>query len=337
MMTTCPTHSREEGIMRSTTQLTLQYDMHNELKLRYREFFESRLAVFLLGKTELFSAVRKISLSILNYMESYKQKILKQLFIDSKIRKELYEVSYFGHLPHDESVALLPEKIVADIKATLQDEHAPLSQVMQIHSIFVYRLYDHLAEANHKQEVAKKYFTEDECTEEQGCNRLEREEKVPFTTQLGISKHPVFKKLTGQDQKPHARAIDRFLPKVSSVYCQEMIKHNLPFVAGKSGHTRTLLLGALLYGNFNSDEIKEYVLAIFVFLAAGGNHSFHEVMQVASKVGVPCDMQNYSVSLPSSFVNSDNYKVLSRIFPEYLDVISTSLQPAEPRPSGSVH
>jgi hypothetical protein len=301
--------------MRSTTQSALQYDMHNELKLRYREFFESRLAVFLLGKTELFSAVRKISLIILNYMQSYQQKILKQLFMDSKIRKELYEVSYFGHLPHDESVALLPEKIVADMQATLQDEHAPLSQIMQIHSIFVYRLYDHLEEANHKEELAKKYFTE----EERSNSRLEREEKVSLTTQLGISNHPVFKKLTGQDQQPHARAVDRFAPNVSSAYCQEMIKHNLPFIAGKSGHTRSLLLGALLYGNFDSDEIKEYVLAIFVFLAAGGNHSFHEVMQVANKVGVPCDMQNYSASLPRSFVNSDNYKVLSGIFPEYLE------------------
>jgi hypothetical protein len=304
--------------MRSTTQLALQYDMHNELKLHYREFFESRLAVFLLGKTELFSAVKKISRTILNYMDSYKQKILKQLFMDSKIRKELYEASYFGHLPHDESVALLPEKIVADIQATLQDEHAPLSQIMQIHSIFVYRLYDYLEEANQKQELAKKYFTEEEYPKH-GQSRVEREEKVPLTTQLGISNHPVFKKLTGQDYKPHARAVDRFVPNVSSAYYQEMIKHNLPFVAGKSGHTRSLLLGALLYGNFNNDEIKEYVLAIFVFLTAGGNHSFHEVMQVASKVGVPCDLQNYSASLPSSFLNSDTYKILSGIFPEYLE------------------
>jgi hypothetical protein len=303
--------------MRSMAQVGFTHDLHEELHLRYREFFESRLAVFLLGKTELFSAVRKISGAILNFINGNKQKILKQLFVDSKIRQELYGENYFGHLVHDVNAVPLPDKILADMQTTLQDENASLSQVMQIHSIFVYRLYDHVQEKNQRLAVMQKYFMDD--ADVGHVDRVESEEKVSLTTQFGISRHPVFKKLIGQDTTSHLRAVDRFLPNVESPHHRERVDHGLPFVAGRSGHTRTLLVGALLYGDFDSDEFKEYVLSIFVFLAAGGNHSFHEVMDVAHQVGVPCDKKSYSVSLPDSFKNSENYKVLSRIFPEYLE------------------
>jgi hypothetical protein len=308
----------EELNMRSTIQLGLQHDLHHDLQSRYREFFESKLAVLLLDKTELFAAVRKISTAILNFMNDNKQKIVKQLFMEPKILHELYDTRYFGHLSHDTDTVPLPEKIASDMQMVLQDEQAPLSQVMQIHSIFVYRLYDHVQEKNRREEVAKQYFPEAQHSSGHS-DRVEREDKVSLTKQFGISRHPVFKKLIGEDKVVHARAVDRFVPNMASSYCQEMSSCHIPFAAGRSGHTRTLLTGALLYGDFSGEEFKEYALAIFVFLAAGGNHSFYEVMQVAKLVGVPCDKENYRVSLPSSFQASESYKMLSRIFPEYLD------------------
>ena len=92
----------------------------------------------------------------------------------------------------------------------------------------------------------------------------------------------------------------------------------MPFVAGPSGHTATLMTGAMKLGLKTQEELKEYALACFVFLAAAGNHSLHEVMTIARQAGVAYIDGNYASCLPKTFAETDIYRQLEAIFPQFV-------------------
>ena len=126
----------------------------------------------------------------------------------------------------------------------------------------------------------------------------------------------VFFRQIGHSATPHARAVDRFAPACNARFFKATAACHLPFVAGPSGHTACLILGAQFYGLKTVEELKEYALACFAFLAGGGNHSYHEVMFAANRVsGLPHDLGGYDRSLPETFKNSLIYRSLRRQFP----------------------
>jgi hypothetical protein len=89
------------------------------------------------------------------------------------------------------------------------------------------------------------------------------------------------------------------------------------------------MLSARHYGLETVEELKQYALACFAFLAGGGNHSYHEVMFAAKQVcGLPHDLDSYDLSLPEAFKNSSIYRELQRGFPEYLEQADASADPA---------
>jgi hypothetical protein len=116
----------------------------------------------------------------------------------------------------------------------------------------------------------------------------------------------------------HENVLGVFIPVGDSVWIQELNQFNLPFIAGPSGHTGSAMLLALLMGNFNEEELKQYVTATIGILTGGGYHSIHEIMSVASKVGITYVSGKYHHFLPNSFLDMEGYVSLANDYPDYL-------------------
>ncbi|AHE67046.1 hypothetical protein Loa_01495 [Legionella oakridgensis ATCC 33761 = DSM 21215] len=199
-----------------------------------------------------------------------------------------------------------------------------LSQILQIHMVFIHRLFDEIinfSDSNTMREITArkaalvKQLFPDALFRDRA--RKEINTSPSLTRQLGITRHPVFNKLVGMSEDAHLRALDRFAIDQGSVFYKNTIGKIIPKVAGPSGHTGALLLGANLYGNLTSEELHQYTIACFVFLATGGNHSFHEVMIVAQQVGIHYRENDYLHNLPSSIKDTEFFKTFSAEFPQY--------------------
>jgi hypothetical protein len=69
-------------------------------------------------------------------------------------------------------------------------------------------------------------------------------------------------------------------------YGTGLVDYNLPYVAGPSGTTATLLASAFAFGlQPRTDEYRQYLLACIGFLVGGGMHSCHEAFVTASLAG----------------------------------------------------
>lgn len=291
--------------------------LHHELQRKYREFFESELAITLLENSQQFHAVRMVSSAIVRLMALNESAVMELIARDARISEELKEPN-FGSCYHCKQEPTAAE-VFKKMCSILQEEHADISAVMQIHGIFIYRIYPHLDKRSEKEELTSVLFTSS-LFDKENRNRTEIEaEKVKSTTLLGISNHPVFSRKLKKSSKHHLRALEKYAPDYNSGFFKSALKKNIPVVCGPSGHTRSLINGAKLYGNLTGDQLQEYALFTFAFLAAGGNHSFHEVMAVAALAGVAFEEGNYAQSFPLSVRQSAMFQTLARKYPEFLD------------------
>lgn len=198
-----------------------------------------------------------------------------------------------------------------------------LEQIIHVHSVFVYKIYSNLIdkkilgeeEFHKKNKLVKTIFTND-LFKERGRTEIVKEKKI--RTESGIHRNKVLEKISKLNTSKHSPSLFRFIPNPNSFFITEANKYFLPFVAGPSGHTGSLLLGAKLYGDFNKELLQDYTLACFSYLACGGNHSFHEVMIVAKNIGIDFDPESYTVSFSKAFLSSDLYKTLRE---EYRDLL----------------
>ncbi len=304
-------------MMRSIQQTQHKYDLHNELKIRYREFFESKWAIHLSKQAKEFSSVSKISSAIVKLIESNKKTVINLIANDHKMIAELRE-PYFGSC-YDSKQEVTAEEVFEKILLILKNETPDLSNVMQIHCIFIHRIYDHLEKKSEKPELVSKLYPGYLFSKENRHRVEEKKEKMKLTTQLGISRHRVFNRMLEHASKKHQRAIEKFVPNYQANFFKSALKEAIPVATGPSGHAGSLMLGAKLYGNLTSEEMTEYALACFAFLAAGGHHSYHEVMTVAALVGVDFQVGNYEKGVPSSIKKTKMYQILSKQFPEFLN------------------
>ncbi|OGT62348.1 MAG: hypothetical protein A3E85_03825 [Gammaproteobacteria bacterium RIFCSPHIGHO2_12_FULL_45_12] len=315
-------------MMRSMKQEQLKYDLHNELQIRHREFFESKLAIDLLKHNKQFSSVNKISSAIVKLIESNKKAVMDLITSNPNIITELRE-PYFGSC-YDSKQETNPAEVLEKICSILNNENADVRNAMQIHCIFIHRIYDHLEKRSEKTEFVSKLFPSSLFSKENRSRVEIKEDNIKSTTQLGISRHPVFIKMLEKSDKNHTRAMEKYTPDYKTTFFKSALEKNIPIVCGPSGHTGSLMLGAKLYGDLTSEQLKEYALVSFAFLAAGGNHSFHEVMVVAALVGVDFQVGNYAESIPLSIKKSGMYQKLSNHFSEFLDAdISSENNPIQ--------
>ena len=261
--------------------------MHKQLNLRYKEYFESIIATDLLKEPMLFSSVQKVSTAIIRMMDNNKIQVISLIAQTPRIIIELKE-PFFGSC-YQENDDVSAEEVFNTMYSMMSNTQANLSTVMQMHCIFVHRIYDHLETNPLKENFVSKIFPDSLFNSECRGRKEICPAKTNPTHQLGIARHSVFAGMVGVSLKKHLRAIDRFALNQTSDFVMAAEKNRLPVVCGPSGHTGSLMLGAKLYGNLNADQLKEYALVSFAFLTAGGNHSFHEVMMVAALAGINVD------------------------------------------------
>lgn len=285
--------------------------MHEELRLRYKEYLESKLAVTFLSHPAYFNSVKKVSIAIVQLISANKEIVLNAIKSNPEILAEL-RTPYFGSI-YDETEYVSSSKALKKILSVLLSENASLDKVMQIHCIFTHRIFKLLPNEKNSSGFADKLCTSTLFSARCRVIKLETPEA---TRKLGIANHLVFSKMLGEHEKKHLRALDKFTPDYSTTFFKGTKQKGIPAVCGPSGHTRTLLRGAALYGNFNANQLREYAFACFVFLAAGGNHSFYEVMAVANLIDADFHIDNYASAIPESVKLADEFKELERELPE---------------------
>lgn len=304
----------------------LRAQMHGDLKTRYREFFESKLALEVLNHPDVVPAVAKVSARIISLMVLYRAEIIEIIGAEHKIKEELYGNSFFGRLERPQEHA---REIYEDIVSTLMSKQAQMSQLLQIHCIFVYRIFENLLKkeiylernAHVKQEKEKLILSVFPKTLFSSKNRARIEKSDPqVSSELGIAHNKVFKKMLGQTESyTWQKAIGKFSVDKESEYFQNLAPLNMPYAAGLSHHTGSLMLGAKLYGELDQEELRQYALGTFAFLAGGGNHTFHEVMEIANRLSLGYQINDYNSCLPRSFKESICFSKLGDLFPEFLE------------------
>lgn len=303
--------------MRSINQVQLKQELHQELRIRYREFFESTFAVALLSHPEQFPSVKKISKAILTFITAHEEKVIERITKDPTISIALHE-PYFGAC-YDSKEEVRPTQIVEKMLTILKDEDADLKEILQIQGVFIHKIYDYLERKAEKSDLVSNIFP-DSFFNPMIRNRIEINKNALKTTrQLGISRHKVFEKMVGNSNRPHTCARDKFTLNPQSYFFKTMTEKEIPVVSGPSGHMGSFILGVKLYGDLTCEEFNEYVLACFAFLAAGGNHSYYEVMMIANRVNHTISPDNYSSSISDALKDTDLYKKLSEKFPEFFE------------------
>ena len=281
----------------------------HQLRVEFSAYTQSKAAIAVLRNRDLHQAVHKVSAQISQLLQINQQQVITLLAQDEastekKITKELYGECMFGRMKRTNGISTY-ERICAALDPT--NTTTTLATVLQIHAIFIHRIYDHLTTKTvddvinkslkqQKQIIKESLFTPHLFSNRGRINngikdKVNEEKKLRLianTTYAGINSNRFFinKIRSNATVSPHLRARDCFTQDKVMKKTAEQKGQISPFVAGASGHTGTLLLGAKLYGNLNHSELKDYTLNVFAFLTAGGNHSYEEVMVVAKQLGI---------------------------------------------------
>jgi hypothetical protein len=311
--------------MKSKQKVSKQYTSErlltptlNEMKIEFNAFYQSKLAISILKDKSNAHSVTKIAQKIGKLLEANKAQSICVIESDVKIKADLYGENIYGRLP--------PPTLVSTYKQIVDMVNNPQSKIEQlllIQCVFIHRIYDHLSQKNTdnshtdyqglKQSLVTQLFP-DQLFNDRGRSKSEdkisEETKNNFikkTDYAGINNNKFFithiKKY--KKTKPHLRAKDVIATDEKSAYYQRTQQKLTPYVAGASGHTGSLLLGAKLYGDLCKDELKAYALTIGAYFIAGGNHSYDEVMIVADQLNIE---RHTDEELQSMCKDEDQYK-----------------------------
>jgi hypothetical protein len=301
-----------------------------------RRFFESKLAEFVLDNHDAVPAVQKVSDAILLMLidDENREEIIRQIASNDKIKQDLYSESMFGRLiPRNEDAPVIFAKMI-DVLIN----HDDLSQVMHIHALFAYRIFEHLpkrqllhdfegeADLSTSQRYTRAFNLESEKTNRirihseittktrhthsvlKDRGRVRKEGTVERYAHVGYEL-PLFFKRKMRASVNHILGGRLWARDVESCYSRMLEGCDASFVAGVSGHTLTFIRGLFLYGDLDKEQLREYALGIFAYLGGGGNHSFHEVMTVMHIVAdVDYVVGEYTRSLPRTLFEHESFE-----------------------------
>lgn len=220
----------------------------------------------------------------------------------------------FGHISQQNIKELSTEYAWHKILDTL--ENGSLDQKISIHDAVGRKVLPALGgEQLAKYEALGKIVRQEWFDQKDVRGRVNRTEKPQASHTAGIvdNKHT---DAVGRFEQPRYRGVDIFerdLNRTShpeaNAFFDDIDSRNLLFGAGISGTTGTLLQTAEAFGPLSDmEEKKQYILAIVGYLVGGGMHSYHEVMTIGQKIGIPYNSGSYVESLPESFINSDDFQ-----------------------------
>lgn len=290
-----------------------------ELKEERAKFFEAKLAETFLDCCTNLASTKKVSSAIIKLLINNKDRVLG-ILEDNKIRDELYNEKIYGHLDIDSVDSITPIKIYNQLIETLTQSDYKIIQIVNIHSVFIHRIFDKIASEQQKDQKAplvSKLFSSNLFSED---NRGRTQIKFDFDLikSSGANRSRFFTKKL-QETQTHAPAFLRFAADEQSSFFRTITKLGMPLIAGASGHTGSFLLGALLYGDLTQKELREYCFTCALTLIQGGNHSLHEIMIVAQQVNIPYQAGNYLSAIPDIIQQQSEFLNLCSEFSEFLD------------------
>lgn len=314
---------------KGSLKIVIKYpSIYRKLQTEYNAYFESCFAILLARHHALFPAVDKVSSLLIHLLEA-QQTVIKIIFSQPdnfyKLQNSLY-VEEFGALPNKKNTL---DAMLQDIYRTLQDRKAPLVNVMAIHSIFACSIIPLLNITEYQ--AAKLQFKSTHNLVNFIKNYVKEKPGDPIlTSQLGVTRFPLFcQKINKMPEIKeinqtihtcqHIASLERFnIEEAAPLHA--FIKNNVPLAAGLSAHTLALLIAIKVY-EFNSlqiisaEELKEYSLAYFTYLALAGYHTFHEVMLVtATNLKTPYHLDNYAKNFPKQFLQNAFIQELCECF-----------------------
>ncbi|STX29210.1 serine/threonine-protein kinase [Legionella beliardensis] len=289
--------------------------LNTEFNLNYKAYFESKLALAVLNTVP--PAVTRISQQIIKIVNKKYYKFSSLLQSNQRFAEELFGEHYFGRLPNSGKDAL-----TAALDA-LADDQTPLIQIIHIHAIFSRYLPSLIKQASSlKNQQAFSIVKHSLFASDLTRGRCTVNSAPSPTINMGISQHPVYlKRLNKTTVPPHLRGLDEFAPEVKSDTYSKFIHGLMPFASGLSGHALRLFEAANYYCNLSAEEWQEYGLAVFAYLAAGGNHSFYEVMVNLAALKDKKSPTQYNDCIPKSFRSDKNYEELEQEFSQLCSTI----------------
>lgn len=229
----------------------------------------------------------------------------------------------FGRISLDNVESIDSEDVLKTILQTLKA--GTIEQKLAIHDAIGRKvLLSHECEQREKYLSLAETVRQDWFDDPQTRGRIRKKSPVLPCETIGLL--PSDSHLNQPEKvQSRQRAIDIFIrdekrmshPQANDYY-DDLDTRNLLFGAGISGTTGTLFQAAEAFGQLQTTELKkQYCAAILGYLVGGGMHSYHEVMAVAEKVGIPYKPGSFMESLPESIFNNDEFKNLSA---QYYDV-----------------
>ncbi len=315
-----------------------------------RACFESHLASHILCNPQLFPAVSKLSSIIVDLLTRPENRrlIINLQLLKDDFADQLYSDTHFGKLGNKLNYCPNQIEIMDAIIDALKHKQDNLPLIMHLHQLFMQRIYDALPDNRISHEMNTKRFStmtfseriaqrlQDRPQDSRSCKEaiVDRLFKNEFFSQRTRQKvngtGQLTKKIGITDQSEcrdrvetelHENVLGVFTPVDGSAWLQELNQYQLPFIAGPSGHTGSSMLLALLLGNFDEEELKQYLTATIGILTGGGYHSVHEIMSVAKKIGITYVRGEYHYFLPDSFQNSKSYADLANEYSNYLPTV----------------
>ncbi len=303
---------------------TLNDTLIHELKTEFHAHFETVFADELSKHPENYHSLRKISQSILALISINRSQLISILDASVHVKTELLATTMHGHIILKEHEKADGETILNLFIDILKNEKSDLSQVLLLHGFFIHRLYDHCpnksidmfeeSKFGNKEFFANKIFRNSLFSE----RKRQEVKNVAENKNPGVISNSALAKLSRISPLTEGSPKDLLKVDESSLFVQKIRKHHLPLASSVSGHTGSLLLGAMIYGGLTKLELSEYLLAAFSYLTMARAHTFHEVMVVGETVGLPFSYHNYVSSIPSEIRESSVCQHMSNLFPQYL-------------------
>ncbi|MBO9738763.1 hypothetical protein J7432_06915 [Xanthomonas axonopodis pv. begoniae] len=314
-----------------------QYDKNKNIRRRVR--FESYLAALvLLDPSPVMPAIRRLNSAIGDYLEERQMRVLRGMDSDgvdtklaglgAEIKTWLYndELGRLGR--HSEAPA--EEDIL--IRALVAADHGSLQQMMNVHATVIGKIVPLLGYRDDRQrdiDLGNKARLKPASlfdSNRRGRRKRDKIDNRPYTT-VGIQHRSDLARAHARTDpelatllEPHPRAVGEFerdgvknLPDDAPRRIDEQ-----PFAASYSGSTTELIRLALLFGSFDKEAMRQYLLAVAAFLIGGGHHSFHEVMSIARLADVKYVDGAYDAMLPKSFKQTAWYEQLLEGFGDVL-------------------
>ncbi|MCW8450335.1 hypothetical protein [Legionella quinlivanii] len=308
---------------------------------------ETKLTALILKNPQTLPAVEKMSRTLADLLTRpvNREFIMTNDILTNQGINDLFSDTYFGTL----GPALDYCPLQSDIMALIIDDLTTfpitnLPRIMHLHQFFSEKIFDFLPDRHVKhivekienkhlsvsQRVAKKLSARpqdiDVCKKAIYKQIFQENFLIP-RTRIKVNNQGKISRTTGIadpiscptdfEVQEHANILGVFIPPPDSAWAEEISRLNQPFLAGPSGSTADSLLQALLIGNFNKEELKQYITAIFGFIGGGGFHTAHEIMSVAKIAGIEYQPGFYNHFLAEDFLNLEAVQDLIKEYPQF--------------------